>query len=269
MIVSHSHKFILLSINKVATTTSHDVLSQFVLEGDVTTGFHDETDQEFLLDESSKPQNVPEVTYNEFASKSEVQAPYMPKYVGDRSFTNNPNLEALLSAYDEETILNTIAKATFKHATPTELVSWGLVTEDQLFEYNVYAFIRDPIQRTLSSYFFEQFVHKKQPTAEDVISWIDGLDENGPFVFLNKKYRNYFEYQGKRIAYPLKFDNYGATLAGIVEYHGGIMPDVLPTYKSKCRPEWSKQPINTWLPKQSIDKLENVLEEDIRFFNEN
>lgn len=267
MIVSHSSKFILLSINKIATTTSHAVLDQFVLDEDISTGYHDETDDNFIVDEKSQGRNVPNVTYNEFVKNLEVPVPTWPEYIGGPIKVPNPKLQALFEKFPEEVMLNNIAKSTFKHSTPTEMVRWGIINETHLSDYKIYAFIRDPIQRALSSFFFEQYVHKLTPTVEDVIVWIDSLDDNGPPVFLNKKYKNYFEYNGQRIASPLKFENYKQELTNIVNRHRGIMPDFIPSFKSKCRPDWSKADVNTWLPLPALKKLETVLEEDIEFYN--
>lgn len=267
MIVSHSSKFILLSINKIATTTSHAVLDQFVKDDDISTGYHDETDDEFIIDEKSQGRNVPEVTYNEFIKNLEVSVPTMPEYVGGPIKEPNPKLQALLKMYPEEAMLNNIAKATFKHSTPTEMVRWSIINETHLDEYKIYAFIRNPIQRALSSYFFEQYVHKLTPAIEDIVTWIDSLDERGPSVFLNKKYKNYFEYNGRRITQPLKFENYNEEIAKIVDFHNGTMSATIPTFKSKCRPDWSKADVNTWLPIPALKKLKSVLEEDIEFYN--
>lgn len=267
MIISHSHRFILLSINKIATTSSHAILSQFVRDDDVTTGYHDETDQEFIADSKSSPINIPNVTFNEFVRNLEVPVPNWPDCVGGPIKEPNPELEFLFTKYPEEAILNNIAKATFKHSTPVELINWGLITESQLDDYNVYAFVRDPVQRALSSFFFEKYVHKVNTTPEQVVDWIERMNDRGPSVFLGKKYKNYFEYKGKSIAKPLDYAKYDSEISKVVSLYGGEMPTEIPKYKSKCRPEWSKQPLEQWLPRDSIQKLETILREDIEFYN--
>ena len=268
MIISHSHNFVLLSINKIATTSSHYLLSQFVGPDDVTTGYHDETDTEFIFDETSKPVNMPPVTYNEFYMNLEIPVPNWPKYIGGPLDQPNPELEALFRRFPPEAILNNIAQATIKHATPTELINWRLLNEHDLKKYDVYAFVRDPIQRALSSFFFEKFVHKTEATVESVVEWIDTMDPDwGPSIFLGKKYKNYFYYKGEQIAKPLSYSNYESEMRRIINQYGGTAPVVFPTFKSKCRPEWSKKPLENWLPQNSFNRLKFILREDIEFYN--
>lgn len=267
MIICHSEKFILLSINKVATTSSHFILNQFVKDIDVTSGYHDDTDANFLLDEQSMPKNIPTVTYNEFIEKSEVKVDYMPLKVGEDPVIPNKALESLYLMGDKKVVLDMLAKNTFKHSTPTELIRWNLIDKNILESYSIYGFIREPIQRALSAFFFEKFFHKVETSPKDVGYWIDSLFDSGPTVFMGKKYKNYFQLEGNKIADPLDYANYYKELQKIVEKHKGKMPETMPTFKSGCRPVWSREHIKTWLDNKHISRLEQVLSEDIEFYN--
>lgn len=251
----------------MATTSSHFTLNQFVESNDITSGYHDDTDSNFLLDEQSGPKNLPEVTYNEFVEKSEVKVDFMPIKIGESPKLANPQLSTMLKMGDEATLLNMLAKNTFKHSTPTEMIRWNILTEDMLKNYSIYGFIRDPIQRALSAFFFEKFFYKVETSYKDVEHWIDNMFDVGPTVFMGKKYKNYFYYNNKQIAEPLDYKHYTDIIKSIVNTHNGILPESMPTFKAGCRPVWSREHVKTWLSAKHLSRLEAILSDDIDFYN--
>ena len=151
----------------------------------------------------------------------------------------------------------------------SEMIKAGLLKEDHLEKFKFYGFIRDPYQRALSAYFFERNVHgKDQGQLSDLVEWIDSIRvEDGPQLYLNKKYKHYFTYQGVQFATPLVHDKYENHMRTIIHYYDGHCPRVLPRFKSHYRPAWSKMPPESWLPKTSLNKLNECLSEDIEFYN--
>lgn len=156
------------------------------------------------------------------------------------------------------------------HITPARLVQLGALTEEQLFSFNVFAFIRDPIDRWISAIFFEAEINKhfspQGVTREFILQKIK--DNPYTMVFADTPYAAWFTYHGERIGTPIDYPRLTETAYALVAACGGAVKQEH-RHKSKYRPDWAREPYTEWLPKTYIGKLCAYLQDDINFYTDN
>lgn len=154
------------------------------------------------------------------------------------------------------------------HLTPTELVRLQLISEKDLFKYKLIGTVREPIDRLLSIWFFYCDLEKKPNTKKELLKSFD-TELSYPLTLLGKTQKNYFEYEGKLLnnIEVMDFDNLNNNLRLIAAKYGGKTFDFY-TYENQLRPDWSKEPYINWMPLKTIIKLNQLLKEDIEFYNQ-
>jgi len=250
------------SISKVASTTLlHSIKESAILgDGDVVSrfsidAFHSEDPQVY------PSKNIPQISWDRFTN-SVIEKPIHGIPFQGKVYCRHPVFEKMSQDLDEQTYQSTIIDLYAKAFTLKELVNSGIVDDPQ--KYKVYGFIRDPIERYISLFFMW---YRIQNTLEDMVAQIDDMDEKyGHPFFLNRKYSDYFTYDGY-VQRPLIYeDKYKDQLKSIISQYGGQVNE-LPKLKSSYRPDWSRQDYNNWLPVSSLNKLKRMFEEDIEFYN--
>ena len=101
------------------------------------------------------------------------------------------------------------------HWTPTQAVSMGLLTIEQLREYDVYAFLREPKDRAISAYCWSNG-HDPSPAAmrRDVHA--------GNFWGIaGVRQVEYFKVAGEQVVEPLDFGDYDNELRRMIAGLGG------------------------------------------------
>ncbi len=153
------------------------------------------------------------------------------------------------------------------HVTPTEMVRLGLITEEELKKLTVIATVRDPIDRYISAWFFLCELLQLPKTKEALI---DNLKRKAelPNTFLGKTQRNHFEYEGELLKNieVIDYVNLNDKLDEIISRYGGSIPEYQ-SLRSSYRPSWSKEPYINWMPAEVIDTLQDLMKDDVEFYN--
>lgn len=273
MIISFKHKFIYVSIPKIASTSAHAMFNDSGILGDedVFTGYREDSVGGTLAVDV-QPRNLPVMTTDEIGYIHErpvIGHTFKGKIVyttpTSEKFTKIVLSKIGPEAYEKMNQVNLL-----KNLTLQEIVNCGIMSIDQLDTFKVYGFIRDPIERFISAYFFERHSMGMPTSKDDFIGAVYALDHYyGPISFINRPYKLFFECQGKQYGKPLDYRNYKYEMKRIIESYGGKFPTVLPTLKGDIRPEWSREPYKNWIPKDCLDTLNTVLEQDIQYYLEN
>tara|TARA_B100001093_G_scaffold429909_1_gene425356 strand:+ start:96 stop:980 length:885 start_codon:yes stop_codon:yes gene_type:complete len=154
----------------------------------------------------------------------------------------------------------------------------NILTEEQINSYKIYAFIRNPLERVISSFLFTKDLQsKKDPMLAHMP--IDEnnfheyvLSNNVPYAIVNCKQSNYHKYDDKRIVTPLLFEDFKKSIDTVVTHMGGVSPYELPRFKSKhiYENKIKKPTVDTWInPYPKIrDMLCEIYHEDIEMWEE-
>ena len=161
------------------------------------------------------------------------------------------------------------AHAFVGHLTPLEMVRLGLITEDQLLSYNLFGFVREPLDRWISGFFFARSLMEWQgDPLEHMIRRIRaGGNAMNLGVFFNRPQRGWFMYEGEIIGTAYDYKKLNSTVGDIIEFYGESKPEEYPRIKSGYRPDWYKVPSSEFLPADCQDALINYLGEDIDFYS--
>lgn len=157
-----------------------------------------------------------------------------------------------------------IAGYRFIHLTLNEIVSEGIITEQQARTRKVIGVIRDPLDRQLSLYFFL----KKGPgyvnEFREMFSEGCGTDRNNKILQSDYlKIGN--ETVGEYWAYP-NIDNH---LKQFVAEHPIKLKTQLPNYKSSLRKNQDKQQlIDKYYDQKTIDAVRKYYEPDFELYEE-
>lgn len=274
MIISRSCGFVFTTMPKVGSTSLNCILSQFTSgENDIGSGWEEDPEDAIFGSSQVKEyagKNYPKLSFNEYTRILQRPIPWWPKDVNDDlSKLDNPLLVNWVKKVpNQEMILNYLAVALVRHLTPTEIVNLGLIKDEEVSSFEWYTVVREPFDRFLSAHFYDANIHKFPNTLEFLIQTIDEMDpERRYLLYSNKITQDYVEYNGKQISNVIKHSDFQKQISEFVDKYNGTMPDV-PRFKSYSRPEWSKRPIEEFLPQRSIDKLNIILKDDIKHYSE-
>lgn len=173
--------------------------------------------------------------------------------------------------------------------TPQQIVDSGLITKDELSEYKMFAFIREPKRRWLSAFFmgighFAQFGVEtlEQMTRvirnDDLWSRYFGTGEptSKPFSgerygFEDFLYKNYLFVDGEKVVETYRYENMAEILHALIADKTGVTSDVQLQHvqmHSRGVPEAFENPMSDWMPSDCLAKLETYLEQDRSFYDE-
>jgi hypothetical protein len=172
------------------------------------------------------------------------------------------------------------------HATLSNLVNsdslgWlNLLTEQQVYQFNNYAFIRNPLSRVISSFIFSGAggtIPRTMPINIQIFH--EHINENKLKSLVNRNQIDYFKYNGEthhngnRIVIPLLFENYTNEMSNVITQLGLNPLYEYPRFKSGNTngygPE-SKPTVETWIePYPEIkDKIIERFSEDVELWEE-
>lgn len=251
-----------MSVPKIASTTAHYLMLNSGILGpdDICTSYEDGAYETF---------NLPKMTLAEMYDVLDPIKTFYPDKNGE-IYDKNGVFEKLCGKFGgPEGVCMWMNKTLFKHLTLEEAVRAGFIKEEDLDTYDIFGFVRDPIDSYVSVYFFANYANKSESSLEGMIADIDTIvAEDGPWQLFGRKPRDSFFYKGKQIVKALPYSNYKYEMEKLVAKFGGTLPDPLPRFKGESRPEWARQPIETWLPAESLAKLKVVLADEIAFYEE-
>ena len=262
MLISYRHKFVFLHMPKIATTTSRLVLARSGLIGpdDVFSGINYEEGGENAYPQ----QGLSHITNYEYATKI-IERPIKAVQPTGRIINEqDPWMLEMLKTLTVEEVDTIIMRRLLAFLTPQEMVNAGLLTSEQREEFKFYCVIRDPIQRYLSAFFHTQHGAGVEPTIEDMIKDIEETDVDYGFIrFMNRTYKNTCT-QGVDV---LLYENFNDDMVKVIKGYGGNIELPLPREKGNYRPDWSREPVSSWLPESTLNRLNLILQKDIEFYN--
>ena len=270
MIISHKNKFTLMRVPKTGSTS---------LEASVRfCGAVDKDDICSSTEDAFLPtQNLPETI------KPELAKTYRFKKIVKEKIKYNFELtkkEELMEKYGRRWMLF------MEHNTLDDWIDiphyskHNLISKEQILEYKHYGFLRDPVERYLSSFVFYQIwsakfnlEDKKPITVEGFHDFtLNELETHENILFRPQK--DYFHFQGKQIAEPLMFNNWSSEASRMIKEIGFHPLKVYPRFKenggAKNKPDYQKPTVSDWVDKYSKikDFIEEYFSEDIKFYNQ-
>lgn len=109
-----------------------------------------------------------------------------------------------------------------QHFTPQHAINAGLITQEQLEEYQVFICCRNPLDRYLSAFKHQD---RKMPVASN---FRDDIENNVDYKLLTRPTVNYAYCGGVMIADLLDFDDYEAETRRMLAAFGGDIFPIIP-----------------------------------------
>jgi len=165
-------------------------------------------------------------------------------------------------------------KTGWAHATPQHLIDWGVMTLEQLREYDCYAFLRPVESRFVSGYLHSMRTGKWGKYGsygfrpkQFIERWRERQNNFDPKDLLGRPQIDWYFVGDEQIVQPLDFKNYQAELRKIIDVVGGYQYPEIPRINrahqhaivSPSRREWAKE---IW------DKYSDIQEEVIEKYGE-
>lgn len=269
MIISHKNKYTILRVPKTGST-SLEASARMCGLGDKD-DICSESEDAFI-----PAYNIPSLWKDELSKFGQLKS--MARNKKKMGFDLTSQEEKLLqSEYRWDYFL---AHATLNDLVNDELYSkLGFITEDQIFEYKNYAFVREPHERYLSSFMFYQacLSRRKRLSPDLTIEAFHDFTINQMSKSTNILFRpqvDYFFFNGKRVVEPLIFDKWSSEASRMISGLGKSPLIVYPKFKeggtAKGSIKGKKPSIDDYInPFPEIKKLiSDYFSEDIDFYKE-
>ena len=149
---------------------------------------------------------------------------------------------------------------TGQHWTPMQAINMGFMTMEQMREYNVYAFLREPKNRAISSFNF----HNGQ--GGDPAYMRVNVKAHQFWGIAGVSQCNYFKVDGEQVVEPLDFGDYDNELRRVIDSMGGHsfteIPKVNRTMKAGLPPKQAD-----YMDSHTHKVLEQRYAEDYELYN--
>lgn len=155
------------------------------------------------------------------------------------------------------------------HMTPQEIVGLGLMTVDQIREYDCYAFMREPRRRHLSGVVHALGRHstpkRVHSNMNKTLAQMDGHPRQKQLLGLvTIPQADYLYVNGELLIEPLDFGNFESELRRIIKRVGGLDFPIIPRMNQRRSRDFT--PEEFWTP-EYIERFEHSYHEDIRLYN--
>lgn len=197
MIISHAKKFAFFRVPKCGSTTS-----EFMLR--LSDAFDDNVDIMTQCFGGFKMKNIPAALFARIKKREQfIRGGNLQMFDGPRRPENMPKQ-------------GDVAGLSVAHMTPSDAIDHGIITIEQLREYDCYAFIRDPHDRYVSA-----FIFGGGPLAIPEIMLKSALRPGFSMGLVEKPQWNWFYVDGEQVVEPLDFSNYTEELKHLIVGIGG------------------------------------------------
>lgn len=155
------------------------------------------------------------------------------------------------------------------HMTPQDAIIGGLITKQQLIDYDSYAFIRDPYVRAISALIYANGRHFDPSQVEVAIDFHEQqVDLRTRMGLLMSEQKPYFHVDGDLVLTPLKMGpQYVPNVRQMVTDVGGVQVPNIPRLNdmgSRVRGQYQD---SEWFTPRFRAWVESMFAEDIAFFN--
>lgn len=141
------------------------------------------------------------------------------------------------------------------HYTPLDAINFGLMTEQQLRDYDCFCFMRDPLERYVSAFIAGAGV----PIHPDAFIRIRAKLNERDMGILTNDPETYTHWNGEELVKALDFSNYESNVRRLITLLGGIQPAELPNLNpNRNRPPGVRS--SEYLTAESIAALEAIPE---------
>lgn len=168
------------------------------------------------------------------------------------------------------------------HSTPTALLNDGVLTADELSAYTAFGFVRNPLERWVSSIFLARYTGVLDK-AEDALTQICNLVRVGPSprpFFAKTKpftqpdykpfaYKNFFFVDGQQVVDAYRWENIEVVTNSVISDKLGRTVDTsFPHIQMNADgiPSVFRQPVADWLPTDCYEKISAYFAEDLAFY---
>lgn len=244
-IVSHEHKFIYTRVTKTGSSSVQMMFdnSGILSDSDIMAGYYDNIkDGPIALDK-----NVPNYTWDDIHRISKNGIP--------RGLDDPNKLHSGIQAY-------------LSHFPVAEMIPAGLITEEQLYDYNAFGFMRNPIDRWVSGYFFIRRITKSERDPIQDMCWKIEHDRVDFPIFMNRRQQEHFMYKGDIVATPYDYADMIKVVQKLILDKGGKIIKT-PSLKSFDRPDEFRTPVESWMPADALARLKQQFSDEIEFYESN
>ena len=155
------------------------------------------------------------------------------------------------------------------HMTPQDAIIGGLITKQQLIDYNSYAFVRDPYVRAISALIYANGRHFHPGEVEVAIDFHEQqVDLRTRMGMLMSSQKPYFHVDGDLVITPLKMGpEYVANVRQMVDDVGGVQVPNIPRLNDMGTRVRGQYQDNEWFTPRFRAWVESMFADDIAFFN--
>lgn len=174
-----------------------------------------------------------------------------------------PNLAAERYSYNAGKLLN-------YHMTPTQAIQKGLISLEELQEFNAFSFVRDPIERWISSIFVARDMGYWSGDPIEFMSRLcrtNNIESMKLVTDLSWDYKDYFFHEDQQVVKAYRIENMETVLNTLVNSCGGTPPDLKIINVSPIgTPDEYKRPVEEWMPWDCIEILRETLFHEFKFY---
>lgn len=170
----------------------------------------------------------------------------------------------------------------WSHATPQDLIDLGVLTMEQLREYDCYAYVRPVGSRFVSGYMHCMRTGKWGPEGKHGLQpdqfmkrWREDHDKYSAWEIIGRDQTEWFFAEGEQVVQPLDFSNYQAELHRVLKALGAIQFAEIPRLNRSHQELSSVERRRAWAKAIWDDQPEVQCEvyeryaNDIAFYQEN
>ena len=170
------------------------------------------------------------------------------------------------------------------HMRPSGLVSEGILSADEIAEYTAFGFVRDPMERWVSSIFLARHTGVLDK-SEDPLTQICNLVRSGgsPRPFMAKRkpfsqasyapfsYENFFFIGDKQVVDAYRWEDVESVTNSILGSKlgtpvSGKFPHI--QLNRDGVPEAFREPAQNWLPQDCFETMSAYFSDEVAFFNQ-
>lgn len=153
------------------------------------------------------------------------------------------------------------------HCYLSTLIEEKIVPEDRIDDYEIYAYLRNPYERWVSSCAHQLNQFPDIDMIDDFAEKLkEGLEKRNPALFWEQS--RHFKYKGQVITKPLDFRDYQKELRRMIDRIGGQQPPVIPRMNQSgkyLRAKVETEDIDIWT-EPMLQQIEDVYAEDIEMY---
>lgn len=169
------------------------------------------------------------------------------------------------------------------HMTPSNLIEKGFLTLEELKEHTTFGFVRDPLERWVSSIFLARhvgFMDQSEDALTQICKFVRERENLRPFYLGSRfkfaeqrppafNYKKYFFCGDTQVIDAYRFEDVEAVTSRLIkEKTGKDSESAFPHIQinSNGTPTEFKEPVGSWLPSDCYEKVKAFFAEETAFY---